>query len=69
MVGVSAILLAGMKSIKSELWDRLFFVMLYSAIAFESIMIAYQVLVNPEPCNFCMGVFGSIILDRCIGKC
>jgi len=61
MVGALAIMISGWKSLKSPVWDRLFFVILYSAISFESIMIAFQFLVNPEPCKFCMGVFGSLI--------
>jgi hypothetical protein len=61
MVGALAILVAGWKSLKNPVWEKLFFVILYSAIAFESIMIAFQIFVNPEPCKFCMGVFSSLI--------
>jgi glutaredoxin len=62
MMGAGAIIFAGIKSLKSEIWERLFFITLYSAIAFEGIMIAYQILVNPEPCKFCIGVFSLLLL-------
>jgi len=57
-----AIALFGYFSMKQEGFSKLFFITLYSAIAFESIMIAYQVIANPEPCKFCMGVYGSLLL-------
>jgi hypothetical protein len=41
--------------------EVLFFIVLYSSIAFESVMIGYQVAVNPEPCLFCMGVYGGLL--------
>jgi uncharacterized membrane protein len=62
IIGALGILIAGWKSLKDEIWEKLFFVILYSAIAFESIMIAFQIFVNPEPCKFCMGVYGSLVL-------
>jgi glutaredoxin len=55
------ILVLGWLSLKNEAFERLFFIALYAAIGFETIMFAYQFFVNPEPCTFCAGVYGSLI--------
>jgi len=59
--GALTVALFGWLSLRQEKFDKLFFITLYAAIAFESIMIAYQLLANPEPCIFCMGVYGSLL--------
>jgi hypothetical protein len=61
MASVSVIALLGFLSIKRRDMEVLFFIVLYSSIAFESVMIGYQVAVNPEPCLFCMGVYGGLL--------
>lgn len=61
-VGALAIALFGYLSTKRESFSKLFYITLYSAIAFESIMISYQVIANPEPCKFCMGVYGLLLV-------
>lgn len=61
-LGALFIALYGYLSRKSEVFEKLFFITLYAAIAFESIMIAYQVIANPEPCIFCMGVYSGLLL-------
>jgi len=60
--GALLIALFGWLSLRSAFFEKLFFIVLYAAIAFESIMIAYQVLANPEPCIFCLGVYGGLLL-------
>jgi glutaredoxin len=62
MAAVGAILLFGLFSLFNKAFEKLYFITLYAAIAFESIMIGYQVLVNPEPCLFCLGVYGGLLL-------
>ncbi len=47
---------------KHEVFKPLFFVSLYSAIAFESVMIGFQVFANPEICKFCLGVYSLLLL-------
>ena len=59
---VFAILILGILSIRNRAFDKLYFIALFSAIAFESIMIGYQILANPEPCIFCLGVYSSLLL-------
>jgi len=61
-LGALAIAVIGWLSLQKKSFEILFYVILYAAIAFESIMIAYQVLANPEPCIFCLGVYGGLLL-------
>ena len=62
MAAVGAILLFGLFSLFSKAFEKLYFISLYTAIAFESIMIGYQIFANPEPCLFCLGVYGGLLL-------
>jgi len=64
-LGLGAIfflLLLGYFSLKSKLIEKLFFIVLYAAIAFEATILGYQFLANPEPCIFCLGIFSSLLL-------
>jgi glutaredoxin len=60
-LGALAVAFFGWLSLKREGFETLFYITLYAAIAFESIMIAFQVLANPEPCIFCLGVYGGLL--------
>ncbi len=62
LVATIAILLLGILSIFRSSFEKLYFIALYSAISFESIMIGYQIFANPEPCLFCLGVYSGLIL-------
>jgi glutaredoxin len=62
VVGVFALMIFGYRSIKSRFFEVLFFVGLYSAIAFEATILSYQWIVNPELCLFCLGIFGSLLV-------
>ena len=70
MGAIGALLIAtlGYASIKKDSFTKLFYMALYSAVAFESIMIGYQVLVNPEPCKFCLGVYGLLLLTALLSN-
>ena len=48
--------------LKHELFKPLFFVTLFSAIAFETVMIGFQAFSNPQMCHFCLGVYGLLLL-------
>ncbi len=52
----------GALSLKHKGAERLFFALLYGAVAFEGVLFLYQLYTNPEPCIFCMGIFGGLIL-------
>lgn len=54
--------IAGFLSLKKPFFENIFFLMLYSAIAFESTIIIYQFIANPEVCIFCLGIWSSLIL-------
>ncbi len=56
------LLMLGYFSLKSKILERLFFIVLYAAIAFETTIIGYQFIANPEPCVFCLGVYSSLLL-------
>jgi len=60
--GALVIALLGWLSLKRESFEKLFYITLYAAITFESIMIAYQIIANPEPCIFCLGVYSGLLL-------
>jgi len=62
LAAVSALTIVGFLSLKNTLMEKLFFLILYGAIAFEATILGYQFLVNPEPCLFCMGIFSSLLL-------
>ncbi len=62
LAAAAGILMLGWLSLKNQAFEKLFFVALYAAIGFESIMFAYQYYVNPEPCVFCGGVYSGLLL-------
>ncbi len=51
----------GWLSLRKESFRKIFFITLYAAIAFESIMISYQLIANPEPCVFCLSIYTSLL--------
>jgi len=65
---VFTLLVLGYLSLKSKLIEKLFFMVLYAAIAFEATILGYQFLANPEPCIFCMGIFSSLVLIALLGQ-
>ena len=62
IASVFTLVLLGYFSLKNALIEKLFFTVLYAAIAFEATILGYQFFVNPEPCIFCMGIFSSLLL-------
>ncbi len=62
VLGVSILIIFGALSYKIKLFEKLFFVSLYSAVAFESVILSYQFFVNPELCIFCLGIFSSLVI-------
>jgi len=62
LAGVFVLTILGFLSLKNKFYEALFFVGLYSAIAFEATIISYQFIANPEPCIFCLGVISSLLL-------
>ena len=62
LAGVFILMLLGVLSLTSKFYESLFFIGLYSAIAFEATILSYQFVSNPEPCIFCLGIFSSLLL-------
>lgn len=60
--GLFFLVLLGYLSLNNKFFSALFFMGLYAAIAFEVTIISYQFIVNPEPCIFCLGIVGSLLL-------
>ena len=61
-ISVLTLFFIGYRSLKNTIFETLFFLVLYSAIAFEATILSYQFIVNPEACLFCLGVFSSLLL-------
>ena len=62
LAGVLSLIIVGYRSLKSTLFETLFFIMLYAGIAFEATIIGYQFIANPQPCLFCLSVFSSLLV-------
>jgi len=62
LIGIFFLIIFGYRSLKSRFFERLFFIGIYAGIAFEATILSYQFIVNPEPCIFCLGIFGSLLL-------
>ena len=67
LVSVFFLTILGYISLKSKLAEKLFFIVLYAAIAFEATILGYQFIANPEPCVFCLGIFSSLSLIALLG--
>ena len=62
LAGIFILMIFGYRSLKNKLFETLFFMALYSAIAFEATLLSYQFIANPELCIFCLGIFSSLLL-------
>lgn len=62
MAGVFVLIIFGYLSLKSKLFETLYFMALYSAIAFEATLLSYQFIANSELCVFCLSIFSSLLL-------
>lgn len=62
LASVLGLMIVGFMSLKNLFFEKLFFTILYGAIAFEATILGYQFLVNPEPCLFCVGIFSSLLV-------
>ena len=68
IAGVLMLMVFGLLSLKSRVYELLFFIGLYGAIAFEATIISYQFVANPEPCIFCLGVISSLLLIALVSQ-
>lgn len=56
------ILALGWLSYKRIVSEKLFYLVLFASLAFETILIGYQYFVSPEMCKFCMGVYAFLVV-------
>lgn len=55
------ILITGILSYKKIVHENLFYIVVGSALLFETIMLGYQYFASPEMCKFCMGVYAFLV--------
>jgi len=59
---LGALFLVVLAFAKSEFANKLYTITAASMVIFESLLIASQLNLNPEPCTFCLGVYGLLII-------
>ena len=59
---LGALVLVVLSLIKSEIANKLYLVAISAMVAFESLLIASQLNINPELCKFCLGVYTLLLL-------
>ncbi len=62
LAAVFTLVFLGYRSLKNPFFETLFFIALYAAIAFETTILSYQLIANPEPCLFCLGIWSSLLV-------
>jgi len=56
------IVLLGWSAYKGNLHKKFFYLVVFVALVFETIMLGYQYFVSPEMCKFCMGIYAFLAL-------
>ena len=59
--GLTLLAVVGFKSLKNDSFTKIFNILLYSALTFEATLFLFQIIVNGEPCIFCLGVVTSLL--------
>ncbi len=62
MLAGLGILITGVLSYKKIIHENLFYIVVGSALLFETIMLGYQYFASPEMCKFCMGVYSFLVV-------
>lgn len=68
MVAALSILIVGWLSFKEIISEKLFYIVVVSALLFETIMLGYQYFASPEMCKFCMGVYSFLVVILLTGS-
>ena len=61
MLAGMGILITGILVYKKVVNTNLFYIVVGSALLFETIMLGYQYFASPEMCKFCMGVYAFLV--------
>jgi arsenate reductase-like glutaredoxin family protein len=56
------LVLTGWSAYKGEIEKRYFYLLIFVALVFETIMLGYQYFASPEMCMFCMGVYAFLLV-------
>jgi len=62
MLAGIGILITGILAYKKVIHENLFYIVVGSALLFETIMLGYQYFASPEMCKFCMGVYTFLVV-------
>ena len=62
MVAGLGILITGILTYKKVIHTNFFYIVVGSALLFETIMLGYQYFASPEMCKFCMGVYTFLVV-------
>jgi glutaredoxin len=54
------LIVLGWLSYRETISRKLFYMVLFSALFFETVLLGYQYFVSPEMCKFCMGIYGFL---------
>ncbi len=54
------LVILGWLSYRGAVSRKLFYMVLFAALFFETLLLGYQYFVSPEMCKFCMGVYGLL---------
>jgi glutaredoxin len=60
-LGALIIMIIGWIAYKKSSYRRFFFLVVFIALLFETIMLGYQYFASPSMCKFCMGVYGFLL--------
>ncbi len=56
------LIVLGWLSYKGAVGRKLFYMVLFAALFFETVLLGYQFFASPEMCKFCMGIYGFLFL-------
>ena len=62
LLAAIGILITGILVYKKVIHKNFFYIVVGSALLFETIMLGYQYFASPEMCKFCMGVYTFLVL-------
>jgi glutaredoxin/uncharacterized membrane protein len=65
---LAAASLAVIALLRGEFFSKLYTVVVASMVIFESLLIASQININPEPCIFCLGVYSFLLITLFIAS-
>ena len=61
LAGAFLIVVLGWMSYKNSSFKKFFFLVVFIALLFETIMLGYQYFASPSMCKFCMGIYAFLV--------